>query len=58
MEYRYTERFMADLAKESLEIWNELESDAGVSLRSMTGLLNFGDPKLGENTPEGECIAE
>lgn len=46
---------MAELAYKSLDIWNELERDAGVSLRSMTGLLNFGDPNLGEGTPEGEC---
>lgn len=45
---------MADLAYESLDIWDELEKDAGTSLRSMTGLLNFGDPKLGEKTAEGK----
>lgn len=49
---------MAKLAKQSLDIWNELESDAGVSLRSMTGLLNFGDAKMGEKTPEGKSVME
>ena len=38
----YTEDFMADLAKQSLDIWDELEKDAGTSLRLMSGLLNFG----------------
>ena len=40
----YTEDFMADLAFESLKVWQDLEQDAGESLRWMTGLLNFGDP--------------
>lgn len=45
---------MAKLAHKSLKIWKELERDAGTALRSMTGLLNFGNPKMGEGTPEGE----
>jgi sarcosine oxidase/L-pipecolate oxidase len=51
---RYTEDFMADLAHESLGIWDELERDAGEgSLRLMSGLLNFGDPDYGAGGPEG-----
>ncbi|ETS85836.1 hypothetical protein PFICI_03861 [Pestalotiopsis fici W106-1] len=49
----YTEEFMAKLAYQSIDIWKELEIAAGTSLRSMTGLLNFGDPTMGKNTPEG-----
>lgn len=45
---------MADLAYQSMAIWDELERDAGVSLRSMTGLLNFGDKNYGEDSPEGK----
>lgn len=45
---------MADIAKDSLKIWKDLEKDAGTSLRSMTGLLNFGDPDVGKETPEGD----
>ena len=48
----YTEDYMADLAKDSIQLWNELESDAGVKLREMSGLLNFGDPTY-KNGPEG-----
>ena len=48
----YTEDYMADLAKDSIQLWNELESDAGVKLREMSGLLNFGDPTY-QNGPEG-----
>ena len=44
---------MADMAKDSLKIWKALERDAGTSLRTMSGLLNFGDPSLGQGTPEG-----
>ena len=43
----YTEDFMADLAVQSMTLWNELETEAGEPLRLMTGLLNFGDPKYG-----------
>jgi sarcosine oxidase/L-pipecolate oxidase len=51
---RYTENFMADLAYESLGIWDELERDAGEgALRLMTGLLNFGNPEYGAGGPEG-----
>lgn len=49
----YTEDYMADLAKTSMDIWDSLERDAGESLRWMSGLLNFGDPNLGNDTPEG-----
>lgn len=44
---------MADLAHKAMEIWDDLEKDAGVSLRSMSGLLNFGDKDYGGDTPEG-----
>lgn len=50
----YTEDYMANLAKTSMDIWDNLERDAGESLRLMTGLLNFGDPALGQSTPEGK----
>ncbi|KAK4169898.1 peroxisomal sarcosine oxidase [Cladorrhinum sp. PSN259] len=52
----YTELFMAELAKDSMDIWDELEKDAGESLRWMSGLLNFGDPHMGEGTPEGTLL--
>ena len=45
---------MADLAYDALAIWDELERDAGTSLRTMSGLLNFGDKDYGGNTPEGK----
>ena len=48
----YTEDYMADLAKDSIQLWNELENDAGVKLREMSGLLNFGDPTY-KTGPEG-----
>lgn len=44
---------MAELAYKSMGIWNELEMDAGTSLRVMSGLLNFGDTTMGAATPEG-----
>ena len=44
---------MADLAKTCMDHWDELEKDAGLSLRWMSGLLNFGDPTIGQSTPEG-----
>ena len=44
---------MADLAKEAMGLWDALEKDAGVSLRWMSGLLNFGDKDYGGDTPEG-----
>lgn len=44
---------MAELAYKSMSIWKELEMDCGTSLRTMSGLLNFGDPTMGEDTPEG-----
>ncbi|KAH7169960.1 hypothetical protein EDB81DRAFT_774156 [Dactylonectria macrodidyma] len=49
----YTEPFMADLAKEAMGLWDALEKDAGVSLRWMSGLLNFGDKDYGGDSPEG-----
>ncbi|KAK9774571.1 putative FAD/NAD(P)-binding domain-containing protein [Seiridium cardinale] len=52
----YTEPFMAELAYQSMSIWKELERDSGTSLRTMTGLLNFGDPTMGKNTPEGTLM--
>ncbi|KAI0447286.1 hypothetical protein F4803DRAFT_575455 [Xylaria telfairii] len=52
----YTEDFMADLAKEALNIWDDLEKDSGTSLRWMSGLLNFGDKDYGDNTPEGTLL--
>ncbi|KXX80595.1 Peroxisomal sarcosine oxidase [Madurella mycetomatis] len=52
----YTEDFMAKLAKKSMGFWNDLERDAGESLRWMSGLLNFGDARMGENTPEGTLL--
>ena len=48
----YTEDYMADLAKTSMDLWNELEEEAGVKLREMSGLLNFGDPTYASG-PEG-----
>jgi len=44
---------MAELAYKSMGIWKELEMDSGTSLRTMTGLLNFGDTTMGADTPEG-----
>jgi sarcosine oxidase/L-pipecolate oxidase len=52
----YTENFMANLAFDSLKIWDDLEADAGLSLRWMTGLLNFGDPEY-KSGPEGNLLA-
>ncbi|OAA36229.1 amine oxidase (flavin-containing) [Cordyceps fumosorosea ARSEF 2679] len=52
----YTESFMAELAYKSMGIWNELEMDAGTSLRVMSGLLNFGDTTMGADTPEGTLM--
>jgi len=44
---------MADMAVRCMDMWNDLEKDAGTTLRLMTGLLNFGDKDLGQGTPEG-----
>ncbi|KAF3112807.1 hypothetical protein TWF569_010211 [Orbilia oligospora] len=52
----YTEGFMADLAKESMGLWDDLERESSTSLRWMSGLLNFGDKDLGENSPEGTLL--
>ncbi|SCB65720.1 unnamed protein product [Fusarium graminearum] len=43
----YTEEFMAELATKAMKHWDALEKDAGVSLRWMGGLLNFGDKDMG-----------
>ncbi len=51
----YTEDYMADLAKDSIGLWRELESDAGEQLIMMTGLLNFGDPSY-TGGPEGSFL--
>ncbi|KYK56460.1 hypothetical protein DCS_03460 [Drechmeria coniospora] len=48
----YTEDYMADLAKEAMQLWDALEKDSGTSLRWMSGLLNFGDKDIGGGTPE------
>uniref|UniRef100_A0A0D2YB58 FAD dependent oxidoreductase domain-containing protein n=1 Tax=Fusarium oxysporum (strain Fo5176) TaxID=660025 RepID=A0A0D2YB58_FUSOF len=45
-------QFMAKLAIEAMKHWDALEKDAGVSLRWMGGLLNFGDKDMGGDTPE------
>lgn len=47
---------MADLAKQAIDLWDDLEKDSGTSLRWMSGLLNFGDPNFGGSTPEGRSI--
>ena len=52
----YTEDFMADLAFDSIEIWKQLECDAGEALLWMSGLLNFGDPNYSSG-PEGNLMA-
>ncbi|CAM1507625.1 Fc.00g072660.m01.CDS01 [Cosmosporella sp. VM-42] len=52
----YTEDFMADLAKKAMDLWDNLEKDAGLSLRWMSGLLNFGDENIGHDTPEGTLL--
>lgn len=52
-QLRYTEDYMADLAKEALALWDDLERDSGTPLRWMSGLLNFGDKDYGGDTPEG-----
>ena len=50
---------MADLAKEAMGLWDDLEKDSGTSLRWMSGLLNFGDKDYGGDTPEGpSCPVE
>ncbi|KAL7910533.1 hypothetical protein GGI35DRAFT_449032 [Trichoderma velutinum] len=52
----YTEDYMADLAKESMALWDDLEKDAGTPLRWMSGLLNFGDKDYGGDSPEGTLL--
>lgn len=50
----YMEPFMADLARDAMGLWDQLESDAGQALRLMSGLLDFGDPNYGAGGPEGK----
>src|ERR1700758_2135283 len=52
----YTQDFMANLAFQSIWLWQELERDAGQSLIWMNGLLNFGDPNY-QSGPEGNLTA-
>src|ERR1700761_2057059 len=52
----YTQDFMADLAKASIGLWSDLETDAGEQLILMSGLLNFGDPTYSSG-PEGTLLA-
>jgi sarcosine oxidase / L-pipecolate oxidase len=52
----YTQDFMADLAVQAIELWRDLEREAGQALILMSGLLNFGDPKY-QNGPEGNLTA-
>ena len=52
----YTQDFMANLAFESIKVWQDLEADAGESLIWMSGLLNFGDPNY-QSGPEGNLTA-
>lgn len=52
----YTEDFMADLAKDSIQLWKDLEAEAGVELIVRTGLLNFGDPDYVDG-PEGNLLS-
>ena len=47
---------MAELATKAMKHWDSLEKDAGVSLRWMGGLLNFGDKDMGDDTPEGKAL--
>jgi sarcosine oxidase/L-pipecolate oxidase len=47
---------MMELAVQAMGLWDELERDAGDSMRWMSGLLNFGDPEFGEDTPEVEFL--
>lgn len=51
----YTQDFMADLAKDSIDVWKTLESDAAEQLILMSGLLNFGDPSYSSG-PEGNLL--
>jgi len=51
----YAQDFMADLAKDSIDVWKELEVEAGEQMILMTGLLNFGDPNY-VNGPEGNLM--
>jgi len=48
----YTEDFMADLAHQAIDAWDDLEKAVGEPLILRTGLLNFGDPNY-KSGPEG-----
>lgn len=52
----YTQDFMADLAFQAINLWRDLEADAGQSLIWMNGLLNFGDTNY-QSGPEGNLLA-
>ncbi|RBR23684.1 uncharacterized protein FIESC28_03480 [Fusarium coffeatum] len=52
----YTEEFVAELATKTMKHWDALEKDAGVSLRWMGGLFNFGDKDMGNDTPEVKAL--
>ncbi|MDJ1483490.1 FAD-dependent oxidoreductase [Cytophagaceae bacterium YF14B1] len=51
----YTQYFMAVLAKESIQVWKDFESDAAEQMILMTGLLNFGNPSY-DMGPEGNLL--
>jgi sarcosine oxidase/L-pipecolate oxidase len=51
----YTQDFMANLAFQSIEVWQDLQVDGGESLIWMSGLLNFGDPNY-QSGPEGNLM--
>lgn len=51
----YTEDFMADLAKDAIDVWKDLEVEGNAQLILWTGLLNFGDPTY-EDGPEGNLL--
>ena len=51
----YKEDYLADLAKEALDLWKELQKESGEELIWMTGLLNFGDPTYVDG-PEGNLM--
>jgi sarcosine oxidase/L-pipecolate oxidase len=51
----YTQYFMAVLAKESIQVWKEFETDAAEQMILMTGLLNFGNPNYNMG-PEGNLL--
>ena len=52
----YKEEYMAKLAHSTIQLWKDLEADAGETLILMTGLLNFGNP-LYDGGPEGNLMS-